>query len=187
MKGRRWTEEEDQLLREFALTAIESGKTQIEAFEEVGRKLNRTPGACGFRWNAVLRQQDLKAYADAKKKRVYRQLQKKKGDQLESLTQVIPLIKELDREGSRAKDEVKRLTKRLADAEKALRELESENSKLKEERQSYDLYENEVKDKYQDLLRMLQSVRKQAEMPEHVIKNEKEQQVNADSGIGESS
>ncbi|MFC7441232.1 hypothetical protein [Laceyella putida] len=187
MKGRRWTEEEDQLLRDLVLTAIESGKSQIEAFVEVGKKLDRTPGACGFRWNAVLRQQDLKAYVDAKKKRVYKQLQKKKGDQLDSLAQVIPLIKELDKDGRQVKDEIKRLTKQLSDTEKAVFELETENKKLKEEKRSYDWYQSEVKDKYEDLLRLLQSMKEQTGVPDLVMKNEKAQQVNAESELEESS
>lgn len=187
MKGRRWTEEEDQLLREFVLTAIESGKTQIEAFEEVGKKLGRTSGACGFRWNAVLRQLDLKAYVDAKKKRVYQQLQKKKGDQLDSIAQVIPLMRELDKEGLKAREEIQRLSNQLAETEKAVSALKAENKKLKEEKHSYDWYQSEVKDKYQDLLRMLQVMREQASVPNMIMKNEETQQINAENELEESS
>ncbi len=52
-----WTEEEDLLLAETVLRHVREGSTQLNAFEEVGDKLNRTSAACGFRWNAVVRQQ----------------------------------------------------------------------------------------------------------------------------------
>jgi prespore-specific regulator len=48
------------------------GATQLNAFEEVGDHLNRTSAACGFRWNAVVRQQYEKALALAKKQRKQR-------------------------------------------------------------------------------------------------------------------
>jgi len=35
---------------------VREGSTQLSAFEEVGDALNRTAAACGFRWNAVVRQ-----------------------------------------------------------------------------------------------------------------------------------
>lgn len=50
----------------------EKAKTQLNAFEEVGDKLNRTSAACGFRWNAVVRHQYEKALALAKKQRKQR-------------------------------------------------------------------------------------------------------------------
>lgn len=68
-----WTEENDLLLAETILRHIREGSTQLNAFEEVGDKLNRTSAACGFRWNAVVRQQYLKAIELAKKQRKQRQ------------------------------------------------------------------------------------------------------------------
>ncbi|GAB4072340.1 sporulation specific transcriptional regulator GerR [Barrientosiimonas marina] len=56
-----WTEDEDNLLADTVLRHIREGKTQLEAFNEVGRQLSRTSAACGFRWNASIR----KEYADA--------------------------------------------------------------------------------------------------------------------------
>ena len=50
-----WTKEEDVLLAEIVLKRIREGGTQLQAFEEVGKKLTRTPAACGFRWNASIR------------------------------------------------------------------------------------------------------------------------------------
>ena len=50
-----WTEEDDLLLAETVLRHVREGSTQLNAFEEVGDKLDRTSAACGFRWNAVVR------------------------------------------------------------------------------------------------------------------------------------
>ncbi len=50
-----WTEEEDQVLLKVVLSHIRNGSTQLKAFEEVAEKFNRTPSACGFRWNNNLR------------------------------------------------------------------------------------------------------------------------------------
>ncbi len=71
MKTRQdaWTEENDLLLAETVLRHVREGSTQLNAFEEVGDKLNRTSAACGFRWNAVVRHQYEKALDLAKKQR----------------------------------------------------------------------------------------------------------------------
>lgn len=50
-----WTKEDDVLLAEIVLKHIREGGTQLQAFEDVGKQLTRTPAACGFRWNANVR------------------------------------------------------------------------------------------------------------------------------------
>ncbi|MEH6943761.1 RsfA family transcriptional regulator [Bacillus sp. JJ722] len=67
-----WTEEDDLLLAETVLRHVREGSTQLNAFEEVGDKLNRTSAACGFRWNAVVRHNYEKALQLAKKQRKQR-------------------------------------------------------------------------------------------------------------------
>ncbi|EMA6341774.1 RsfA family transcriptional regulator [Bacillus cytotoxicus] len=71
MKTRQdaWTKEDDFLLAETVLRHIRSGSTQLRAFDEVGDKLNRTSAACGFRWNAEVRQNYEEAIQLAKKQR----------------------------------------------------------------------------------------------------------------------
>ncbi|MFD0767641.1 RsfA family transcriptional regulator [Bacillus sp. CGMCC 1.60114] len=64
-----WTEEDDLLLAETVLRHVREGSTQLNAFEEVGDKLNRTSAACGFRWNAVVRYSYDQALQLAKKHR----------------------------------------------------------------------------------------------------------------------
>lgn len=68
-----WTDENDLLLAETVLRHVREGSTQLNAFEEVGDKLDRTSAACGFRWNAVVRHNYEKALQLAKKQRKQRQ------------------------------------------------------------------------------------------------------------------
>src|SRR5699024_214719 len=64
-----WSHEDDLLLAETVLRHIRQGSTQLNAFEEVGDKLNRTSAACGFRWNAEVRQNYEQAVEIAKRQR----------------------------------------------------------------------------------------------------------------------
>lgn len=69
-----WSEEEDLMLADIVLKNIREGRTQLQAFEEVGKKLERTSAACGFRWNATIR----KKYDEAVK--IAKQQKKKHGN-----------------------------------------------------------------------------------------------------------
>ncbi|MFX3624521.1 MAG: RsfA family transcriptional regulator [Ectobacillus sp.] len=69
MRQDAWTPEDDLLLAETVLRHIREGSTQLKAFDEVGDKLNRTAAACGFRWNAEVRQNYEEAVQIAKKQR----------------------------------------------------------------------------------------------------------------------
>jgi prespore-specific regulator len=75
MKSRQdaWSDEDDLILAETVLRHVREGSTQLNAFEEVGDKLNRTSAACGFRWNAVVRHNYEQALQLAKKQRKQRQ------------------------------------------------------------------------------------------------------------------
>ncbi|WP_059102746.1 RsfA family transcriptional regulator [Shouchella shacheensis] len=64
-----WSHEDDVLLAETVLNHIKEGSTQLRAFDEVGDALNRTSAACGFRWNAVVRQKHIHVIAEAKRER----------------------------------------------------------------------------------------------------------------------
>ncbi len=70
-----WSHENDVLLAKTVLAHIREGSTQLRAFDEVGDELNRTSAACGFRWNAVVRQKYLKHIKEAKKERKQRKRQ----------------------------------------------------------------------------------------------------------------
>src|SRR5690625_1923367 len=64
-----WSHEDDLLLAETVLRHIREGSTQLNAFEEVGDALNRTSAACGFRWNAEVRNKYVHAIDLAKRQR----------------------------------------------------------------------------------------------------------------------
>ena len=64
-----WSHEDDLLLAETVLRHIREGSTQLNAFEEVGDELNRTSAACGFRWNAEVRNKYIHAIELAKRQR----------------------------------------------------------------------------------------------------------------------
>ncbi|PKG22574.1 RsfA family transcriptional regulator [Niallia nealsonii] len=94
-----WSEEDDLLLAETVLRHVREGSTQLNAFEEVGDKLNRTSAACGFRWNAVVRHQYEKALQLAKKQRKQRQriLGKDQGGKKKLLySPPVPTVDELE-------------------------------------------------------------------------------------------
>lgn len=64
-----WSQDEDLLLAEVVLRYIREGGTQLQAFEEVGKRLSRTAAACGFRWNSYVRKQYKSGIELAKKQR----------------------------------------------------------------------------------------------------------------------
>src|SRR5690625_7538745 len=64
-----WSHEDDLLLAETVLRHVREGSTQLNAFDEVGDKLNRTSAACGFRWNAEVRRKYDNAVDLAKRQR----------------------------------------------------------------------------------------------------------------------
>src|SRR5699024_6342480 len=59
----------DLVLPETVLRHIREGSAQLNAFEEVGDCLNRTSAACGFRWNAEIKNQYIQAIELAKQQR----------------------------------------------------------------------------------------------------------------------
>src|SRR5690625_3870563 len=80
-----WTHEDDLLLAETVLRHIREGSTQLNAFEEVGDALNRTSAACGFRWNAEVRNKYVHAIDLAK-----RQRKEKKRSEAKRTQKIIP-------------------------------------------------------------------------------------------------
>ncbi len=124
MKTRQdaWTEEDDLLLAETVLRHVREGSTQLNAFEEVGDKLNRTSAACGFRWNAVVRHRYEKALELAKKQRKQRQrlLGKDHGGKKKLLYQPpMPTMEELEMSSDLSPEEQEVLAAKTLKAEKS--------------------------------------------------------------------
>lgn len=53
-----WSRSEDRLLADTVLEYIRKGQTQLEAFYDVGRIIERSPNAVGYRWNCYVRQSE---------------------------------------------------------------------------------------------------------------------------------
>ncbi|WP_186576503.1 RsfA family transcriptional regulator [Aquibacillus kalidii] len=85
-----WSHEDDLLLAETVLRHIREGSTQLNAFEEVGDKLNRTSAACGFRWNAEVRQRYEQAVSIAKRQRKEKKRALARQQQSTTRQEVIP-------------------------------------------------------------------------------------------------
>lgn len=84
-----WTLEDDICLSETVLNCIEQGETQLYAFELVAQKTNRTPAACGFRWNSNLRKKYEEQIKEAKLKRKQDQSVNKKQPRLSGSSLVV--------------------------------------------------------------------------------------------------
>ncbi|GGA55156.1 DNA-binding protein [Kroppenstedtia guangzhouensis] len=158
MKGRCWTEEEDRLLAETVLRSVREGGNQLDAFQEVAEKINRTPGACGFRWNAVVRKREAETFRKAKKERVENQLKRKRKPSI-TINDVIRQLKEFEAEYLSTRERLSELEKRLAEKEKKLQAAEAEHSRLTEEWNAFESFQNEIKDRYTSLLRLFQTAR----------------------------
>ncbi|SMO59613.1 RsfA family transcriptional regulator [Melghirimyces algeriensis] len=169
MRGRCWTPEEDRLLAETVLRSVREGGNQLNAFEEVAEKIERTPGACGFRWNAVLRHKEAEAFRQAKRERVSKKIRKKK-DSLYSLKDIIQQLKRFDREYRATKERLLELEQKLLEKENQLKEAEAEHNRLTEEWNAFDNFQNEVKDRYTSLLRLFQTAHNLERMEPHVEK-----------------
>ncbi|GAE91750.1 prespore specific transcriptional activator RsfA [Gracilibacillus boraciitolerans JCM 21714] len=133
MQGNRqdaWTSDEDILLAETVIRYIREGRTQLEAFKEVGGKLSRTSAACGFRWNATLRKQYDEAIQFAKSNRKKFTLDSEHTIKYENEDQ--PNIHEVIQTLERLQHFYQQM-----DHHQELRSLFEENKKLKQQLQDY--------------------------------------------------
>lgn len=170
-----WTHEDDLLLAETVLRHIREGSTQLNAFEEVGDALNRTSAACGFRWNAEVRNRYVQAIELAKRQRKEkkrREAREKKQAQTKqqqtstnkqlvleedlNLGKVISYLQTLQYEsqhGDRYKQEVETLTAENERLKETNKELEKELKKIKERLQT-------VEEDYSAFIQIIERARK---------------------------
>ncbi|NCU16179.1 RsfA family transcriptional regulator [Pallidibacillus pasinlerensis] len=170
-----WTKDEDLLLAEVVLRHIREGSTQLKAFEEVGQKLNRTPAACGFRWNSFVRKQYKSGVELAKKQR--KELKKnpqphydlsielieervlpksEHGDlSLEKVISYLEQFKEKESNVESLRQELQNLKERYEELEEKVQEKSRENEILKKENKT-------LKDDYLALLSIMEKARKLA-------------------------
>lgn len=165
-----WTNDEDLILAEVVLRHIREGSTQLAAFEEVAEKLNRTPAACGFRWNSTIRKKYTTAIELAKKQRKNLNLKVKTAKQEEmdteiakeplesttlqkeiTLADVIQFLQQLQS----AKGTNDYLLKENEELKKKNKELEKEIEQLKKEKEI-------VQEDYRLLINIMERARKMA-------------------------
>lgn len=135
-----WTSEDDLKLAEIVLRHIREGSTQLNAFVESANLLGRTPAACGYRWNGVVR----KTYEDkikeaklAKKERLSIRQQAKQrrayGPDLEdpSIDGIIRALKNHEREFFNLQEKARKLEERVEELQEQVFSLSEENSQLR--------------------------------------------------------
>ncbi|ASS74435.1 RsfA family transcriptional regulator [Tumebacillus algifaecis] len=135
-----WTPEDDLKLAEIVLRHIREGSTQLNAFVESANLLGRTPAACGYRWNGVVR----KTYEDkikeaklAKKERLSIRQQAKQrrvyGPDLEdpSIDGIIRALKNHERDFFNLQEKARKLEERVEELQGQVGSLTEENDQLR--------------------------------------------------------
>ncbi|HZG60638.1 MAG TPA: RsfA family transcriptional regulator [Anoxybacillus sp.] len=199
MKTRQdaWTHEDDLLLAETVLRYIREGGTQLEAFEEVGDKLNRTAAACGFRWNAEIRKRYVEAIELAKKQRKERKRASESAKKLQrteqnssqlissctlpapnaiTLEQCIAFLQSLnetDLQSQKLREENNRLQKENKELQQRNKELEKKLAHLIEQQET-------IQEDYQALIKIMDRARKmvlteeiETQQPAHIFRMDK--------------
>lgn len=186
-----WSPEDDLILAEVTLRHIRENSTQLQAFEEVGERLGRTPAACGFRWNSCVRKKYDAAIQIAKAQRQKRGSRKSQavGDAGRTAT-VAGLDSELSVKYENATEESvsfdgiirflrqwkgtqAELTRQIKALEKELREKDEELARLREENERLSHEVNDVQsdyrtvnDDYKALIQIMDRARKMAFLTE---------------------
>lgn len=151
-----WSHEDDLLLAETVLRHIREGSTQLNAFEEVGDKLNRTSAACGFRWNAEVRSKYERAIELAKRQRKEKKRAEARKQKLKAAANHSqPAGKMVEKTGGTSEisldiviDYLEKLKKDYHasnQSKKSLEKLEKENHVLREQNEQLEKELNETK------------------------------------------
>jgi prespore-specific regulator len=136
-----WTADDDRKLAEIVLRHIREGSTQLNAFVESANLLGRTPAACGYRWNGVVRkhyEDDIKEAKLAKKERLSMRQQAKQrrvyGPDLEdpSIDGIIRALKNHERDYYNLQEKSRQLENRISELESQLHDLLVENNQLRQ-------------------------------------------------------
>lgn len=171
MKERQdaWSEDDDLLLAETVLRHVREGSTQLNAFEEVGDRLNRTSAACGFRWNAVVRHDYENALQLAKKQRKQRQRALSQNGPVKKrllYTPPVPSLEELElgadiipqvtkKQASLSIDQVIDYLQQYKTADHTVTSLQIDNERLKEENK-------ELAKKNEELVKQIEKLQQSA-------------------------
>ena len=152
-----WSKDEDVLLAEVVLRHIRESSTQLAAFEEVGKTLSRTPAACGFRWNSLIRKQYEAAITLAKKQR-----KEQKKNQVEAKVDSAEEDRSIDLidEAISLLITSKTYLSESSKNEVSLQEALAENLQLKQNLHQLEKEYLTVQEDYQSLLEIMEKARK---------------------------
>lgn len=158
-----WSDQEDRRLAEVVLEHIRSGSTQLKAFDQVGDELDRTSAACGFRWNALIRQKYEEEIKQAKRERKQRirnkarraahQITTPQMEQTElTLEQVISYLEKMKLVMKENKSSPEKL-------ENEVKELKGKKEQLEEQVKQLTEHTEEIHQEYTMILSMMNRVR----------------------------
>jgi prespore-specific regulator len=175
-----WTPDDDLVLAEITLRHIREGSTQLNAFEEVAEKLGRTPAACGFRWNSLVRKKYEAAIQIAKSQRQKRNKEKHahaRGrategnlnlgqDRLSSLDAIIRFLRQHKAEVVEMRKRQMDLEKEMEEQEEEIRRLSKENEEMRSQLNHVQTDYRVVNDDYKALIQIMDRARKLALLDE---------------------
>ena len=183
-----WTADDDLILAEVTMRNIREGGTQLQAFDEVARKIGRTSAACGFRWNSFVRKNYEAAIQIAKAQRQQRSYEKRSKvrsvasqevryveqvaeqqavpivwqDSSASLDATIRYLKNWKQEHHDLTRQVKGMERELRDKEQRILLLERENERLKQTANHVESDYQTMNEDYQALIQIMERARKMA-------------------------
>ncbi|PYY28292.1 RsfA family transcriptional regulator [Paenibacillus illinoisensis] len=130
-----WSIEDDTLLADTILNYIRNGKTQLQAFENVGHILKRTPAACGFRWNSTVRHKFNQEIADAKSTKFSNRYSKIRTEEEVDIDGIIDHLLKLKNDLQSIESQKRVLTQKIQDVSLEINSRRSE--------QAYDARQNQ--------------------------------------------
>lgn len=149
-----WTNEEDELLAKTVLDYIRQGRTQLQAFETVGLKLNRTANACGYRWNTEGRKHYQDAIEQAKKERKEKMNQARSTASAPSITLQDCILFLQSLKSSRMESEQR--LKENDSLKQKNDELQNENERLQKKREKLAESNQTMEEEYAMMVKILQ-------------------------------
>ncbi|MGM0523664.1 MAG: RsfA family transcriptional regulator [Bacillota bacterium] len=155
-----WSHEEDILLKDTVLKYIESGQTQLEAFDLVAHELRRTPDACGFRWNKELRGRYQAEIREAKNLR-HLSLQKRRQNKTSvksKSTKAVP--KEIHTLFARLEHYTDKQQGIIRDQTKEIEQLKLDNKKLEQTVHQLETKLTSVEEDYHTFISIMERARK---------------------------
>ncbi|WP_018132659.1 RsfA family transcriptional regulator [Effusibacillus pohliae] len=170
-----WTPEDDNKLAEIVLRHIREGSTQLNAFVEAANLLGRTPAACGYRWNGVVRRNYSDEIKQAKQEK--KSLSTLKGHfarrrtwspDLEdtSIDGIIRALKQHERLYYELLDRNRELQEQIHSLQQEVEQLQAENRQLRDREMSSGSAADLLSEDSKTLLKIMERARKLLEAEE---------------------